>query len=164
MTGPHVTVRTALPAERERVIDLIQVLNEFEAGISGDRRRDRAAAEAYYPVFLERLAQAEGRLLVAVARGRVIGMMGFLVQTDDVYVEEPLRSYGLVTELVVEPEWRGRGVGRRLIGEAERLTRERGLPRLAIGVLAGNEGAERTYRAAGFAPYMLTLMKRMDGA
>jgi ribosomal protein S18 acetylase RimI-like enzyme len=74
-----------------------------------------------------------------------------------------LRSYGQVTELVVEPEWRGRGVGRRLIGEAERLTREKGLPRLAIGVLAGNDRAERAYRAAGFAPYLLNLMKRVDG-
>ncbi len=163
-TGPHVTVRTALPAERDRVVELIQMLNEFEADVSGDRRRGREAAEAYYPILMDRLARGEGRLLVALARGRIVGMMGFLVQTDDLYVEESLRSYGQVTELVVEPEWRGRGVGRRLLGEAERLTREKGLPRLAIGVLAGNDGAERAYRAAGFSPYLLTLMRRVDGS
>jgi GNAT superfamily N-acetyltransferase len=162
MSRARVTIRTALPAERDAVVGLIQELNEVEAGVSGDRRRGRAAAEAYYPVLIDRLARAEGRLLLAVAEGEVVGMMGFAVQVEDVYVEERLRRHGHVTELVVAPGWRGCGIGRRLLAEAERLARSLGLPRLSIGVLAGNEGAERLYRASGYGQYMITLMKDLD--
>lgn len=162
MRDVPVTVRTALPAERDAIVGLIQELNEVEADVSGDRRRGRAAAEAYYPIFLERLARAEGRLVVAEAGGEIAGMMGFVVHTGDVYVEERLRRHGHVTELVVAPSWRGRGIGRMLLAEAERLARELGLPRLSIGVLAGNDGAERLYRATGFEPYMTVLMRSLD--
>jgi len=64
-----------------------------------------------------------------------------------------------VTDLVVREEWRGRGIGRILLREAVRLTREAGARRLTIGALAANEKAERTYRSFGFEPYVTILVK-----
>ena len=42
---------------------------------------------------------------------------------------------------------------------AERLTREKGLKRLVIGVMAGNAGAERLYGELGFSVYAKAMMK-----
>jgi GNAT superfamily N-acetyltransferase len=157
-----VSLRTARSADREAVIDLIQILNAHEASLTGDRRRDRAAAARYYEDLQQRLAKRQGRIILAEADRAVVAAMGFCIDEDAAYLTDDVRRHGTVTDLVVREEWRGRGVGRILLAEAERLTREAGLRRLMIGALVANEKAERTYRAFGFEPYVSILVKPLD--
>src|SRR5215210_3576006 len=77
-----IRLRTATAADRDALIDLIRALNTDEAAITGDRLVTRAAAEAYYIGLLERVAKQEGRLVVAEADRRIIGMLGLIVQED----------------------------------------------------------------------------------
>jgi len=156
-----ILIRTADPADRATAIDLLQDLNVFENAITGDRLEHRRAAEESYERMMERIARRDGRLLLAAAEGRVVGLMGFSIEEDQPFVREDLRRYGHVTDLIVHADWRGRGVGRALLDEAERLTRARGLKRLGIGVLAGNEGALRAYQAFGFEDYVRLLVKEL---
>jgi GNAT superfamily N-acetyltransferase len=158
----HARIRTALPADDPALIDLIQTLNAYEAVILGDRRTDREAAEAYHRDLCERMAQQEGRLLVAEAEGRIVALLGLVVQEDPVFLAEDLRRHCYVTDLVVDEEWRGRGVSKALLAEAERVTREKGLKRMMISVVAGNDVAERAYEAAGFQLYGKILIKPLD--
>jgi GNAT superfamily N-acetyltransferase len=155
----EVRVRTAVPADRDAVVALIRALNIYEAAITGDRLVSQAAAEAYYAGLIDRIARQDGRLLAAAAGRSVVGILGLIVQEDQVFVREEVRRHGYVSDLVVDETWRGRGVGRLLLGEAERLTREKGLNRLVIGVMAGNDGAERLYAELGFAVYAKAMMK-----
>ncbi len=152
-------LRTALPGDRERAVDLIQALNIHENTLTGDRIESRAAAEASYHRLLERVAARQGRVVLAEVEGRIVGMLGFVVEEDEPFVVEERRRYGLVTDLVVDEAWRGRGIGRRLLDEAERLARAAGLRRLAIGVLDANGPATRAYRAFGFGDYLRVMVK-----
>ncbi len=154
-----VRVRTALGADREALVGLIRALNIYEAAITGDRLVTHAAADAYYSALLDRIARQEGRLLATEAEAAVVGMLGLIVQEDQVFVRADLRRHGYVSDLVVDGAWRGQGVGRLLIGEAERLTRDKGLKRLVIGVMAGNAAAERLYGELGFSVYAKAMMK-----
>jgi len=153
------TLRTALAADRDAVVALIRQLNIVEADLTGDRLRDHAAAAAYHDELCQRLAKRHGRNVVAVEEGEVIAAMGFVVQTDAAYMVEEVRDYAVVTDLVVDARFRGRGIGQMLLREAERLTREAGLTRLTIAALAANERAARTYREFGFAPYVTIMTK-----
>jgi GNAT superfamily N-acetyltransferase len=155
------TLRTALPADRDAVIDLIFALNLHEAGLTGDRRRDRSGAVAYHGELLQRLARRNGRVVLAEEGGRIVAAMGFCIDEDAAYVTDDVRRHGTVTDLVVAEECRGRGIGRLLLAEAERLTREAGARRLTIGALVANGPAERTYRAFGFEPYVSILVKEL---
>jgi GNAT superfamily N-acetyltransferase len=152
-------LRTALPSDRDAIVDLIHALNVVEADLTGDRKRDRAAAAAYYDELLQRLSKRNGRIVLAEADGNPVAAMGFSLDEDAAYITDDVRRHGTVTDLIVNDEWRGQGIGRMLLKEAERLTREAGLKRLAIGVLVANEKAERTYRAFGFEPYVSILTK-----
>ena len=156
-----ITLRSALPGDRDAVIDLIQVLNAYEAGLTGDRKRERGAAAAYFDELMQRLSRRKGRIVLAEAEGRVVGAMGFSLDEDAAYVTDDVRRHGTVTDLVVDEEWRGRGIGRLLLAEAERLTREAGLRRLTIGALAANLKAESLYRTFGFDPYVTILVKAL---
>ncbi len=153
------TLRTVLPADRDAAIDLVRALNVHENALTADRLETRAAAEASYDRLLERIATRQGRLVVAEAEGRVVGLAGFVIEEDEPFVADAFRRYGLVTDLVVHADWRGRGLGRRLLEEMEGLARAAGLKRLAIGVLEGNAGAARLYRAVGFGDYLRVMTK-----
>lgn len=154
-----IALRTATLADRDAAIDLILLLNRFEADLTGDRKRDRSAAAAYYDELQNRLASRGGRMVLAEAEGHAVALMGFSLDEDAAYVTDDVRRHGTVTDLVVAEEWRGRGIGRMMLEEAERLTREAGLKRLVIGALVANEKAERAYRAFGFEPYVSILSK-----
>ena len=110
-----VKLRTALPGDRETVVDLIQLLNAYEADLTGDRKRDRAAAAAYYDELQQRLAKRGGRIVLAEAGGITVAAMGFSLDEDAAYVTDDVRRHGTVTDLVVQEEWQGRGVGRMLL-------------------------------------------------
>jgi GNAT superfamily N-acetyltransferase len=158
---PSISLRTALPADRGTVVELIHQLNVFEADLVGDRRRDYGAAEEYYDELMQRLSRRNGRIILAETEGIVVAAMGFSLDQDAAYVIDEVRNHGPVTDLIVHNDWRARGIGRMLLAEAERLTKEAGHKRLVIGALVANERAERTYRAFGFAPYVSILSKEL---
>lgn len=93
--------------------------------------------------------------------GRVIGMcVAFPMVVDPDYRESDpvLVPYSLLEEdrswyvcgMAVDAEWRGRGIGTRLLKEAEADSRRHGLDRLSLVVFEQNVGAKRLYERAGF--------------
>jgi diamine N-acetyltransferase len=63
-------------------------------------------------------------------------------------------------EVVVSPELRGLGLGRRLLGEAEAYCRRQGVGSLHLEVERRHRGAISLYRKAGFASTRRILMTR----
>ncbi len=55
-----------------------------------------------------------------------------------------------IHDLAVMPEYRHRGVGRRLLDRVEATARERGYCKVTLEVLADNLPAQRLYRQVGF--------------
>src|SRR5690606_21058357 len=108
-----------------------------------------------------RIARRQGRIVLAVEDGLVLAAMGFSIDQDAAYITEDVRRHGTVTDLIVDEEWRGRGIGQLLLREAERLSRAAGCKRLVIGVLAANERAWRTYERFGFEPYVAIMKKEL---
>jgi oligopeptide/dipeptide ABC transporter ATP-binding protein len=88
--------------------------------------------------------RAEGETDVAVADGRVIGFVR--------YGTRPPEPGGYVFGLYVHPAQAGHGVGRALLGHAERRLRERGMEVVSLHVFEANERARRLYAKAGYAP------------
>lgn len=57
---------------------------------------------------------------------------------------------GELANVAVSPEWRGRGLGRYLIGRVLDAARERGVTKMFLEVRASNERAAEIYRGFGF--------------
>ena len=55
-----VRLRTALPRDREAVIDLIHELNVYEASLTGDRKSERIAGAGYFSELQQRLSKRNG--------------------------------------------------------------------------------------------------------
>jgi GNAT superfamily N-acetyltransferase len=64
---------------------------------------------------------------------------------------------GVGVDLIVEPRWRLRGLGARLVAALAEALRARGAPRLVIQVAARNQRAAKTFAGMGFRTTMLEL-------
>lgn len=58
---------------------------------------------------------------------------------------------GELANVAVSPDWRGRGLGRHLIGWVMDVARDRGIAKLFLEVRASNDHAAEIYRGFGFA-------------
>ncbi len=125
------------------------------------------ARELYTPDEVARQVHETAELLL---RGRE----SFLIVAESaegenvghIWLGEVRDSYtgarrGYVYDLYVAPDWRGRGLGRALLAEAERRCRARGLKELGLTVSVTNLPARRLYESAGFAVERLLMSKRL---
>lgn len=163
------TIRAMREADREAVISLILQSNLHEARLdlseqpfALDRDTSDEAAAATLLYNRERAAACDGALMVAEHDDKVIAFMCWLVEEAGPFVRAEMRRFGYVADLVIDEPHRRKGIGQRLLAEAESLTRARGLKRLVIGVLAGNDSALGAYRRFGFEPFCFELQKALD--
>ena len=92
---------------------------------------------------LESLAHG-GIHLAALHRGALVGWCD---------IRQPQRTgAGHIGQLGmgIAAEWRGRGLGRRLLGEATQRAEAAGIERIELEVFASNVSAQRLYERAGF--------------
>ncbi len=78
-----------------------------------------------------------------------------LVPSDRLYLYEPFEhmhaegSYYILA-VAVYPEFRGSGIGQRLIAEAESIAKAKGFTETSLNVFAENQGAVRLYESLGY--------------
>jgi ribosomal protein S18 acetylase RimI-like enzyme len=132
-------------------------LQDFERNIEPTLPKGEEMADRYLAHMLRRCADGTGRIYVAEADGLIVGFVGVLARV----VPEPDESqaYAYVSDLVVLPPYRRRGLGQALLERAEAYARREGARTLRVGVLARNDGAGRLYRRLGFADYTVQLTK-----
>ena len=127
------TVRPASVADARPMAELFAAVAEERSGIASEPPVD---VEQRTAQFTASIAES----IVAVADGQIVGM----IHTD-------VRRYG-VGELgmLVDCEWRGRGVGSALIQATIAWARDQGLHKLSLEVFAQNTAAIALYRKCGF--------------
>lgn len=101
----------------------------------------------------------EGHDLVLVAEAAE-GLVGLLVA----HLAFPIPVYAPdlfahVDDLYVRPPWRGRGVGRRLLAEAERWARKQGAQSIQAGVLVANAAGRAFWARVGTGDYSVVVTK-----
>jgi len=136
-------------------------LQEVERRLDPAAPRGEEIADAYLERMFARCATWAGRVFVAEEDGAVVGfacVWGLVPQQEP---DDPPAPYAYVSDLVVLPPWRGRGIGRALIAHAEVYARAQGVGWLDIGVMAENRSARRLYERLGFAPIHVEMRKKL---
>jgi RimJ/RimL family protein N-acetyltransferase len=130
-----VRVRPARPEDLDAAADLYAAVAAEGIYIGAEAPVDKASRKERW---LEDLARDDSFSVVAEAEGRIIGLAG--VDGDRV------GDLGML----VGREWRGRGVGTRLLSACIVWARARGAHKVTLQVWPHNEAALRLYRAFGF--------------
>ena len=102
--------------------------------------------------LVERLAARADALTVLARCGERYAGLANCFEGFSTFACRPLLN---VHDLVVLPEFRGRGLSLRILEEVERIARARDCCKLTLEVLEGNEVARSAYRQFGFSGYEL---------
>jgi len=116
--------------------------------------------EGYASFISTQLEEPNKAVLVADDDGDVIGYAYTAIEGYD-YMS--LRGpAGILHDIIVDPEHRGRGVGRLLINAALEFFRSRGVPRVVLSTAEQNEGAQRLFASLGFRRTMIEMTRELD--
>ena len=139
------TVRPATPADADEIGRVhAETWRAAYTGIFPESAFDVAERRRWWRESLARERAQRGGVFVAEVDGEVVGFASVGAARD-----EPDGVGELYAIYVASQSW-GTGAGRMLIERAEESLRASGFAEAVLWVLAGNERAERFYRAAGW--------------
>lgn len=147
-----VIVRTAWAGDIDRLTGLLEALFAIEQDFVFDASRQRQGLAMM-------LDNPQGCLLVAEEDGRVVGMCSgqLLVSTAE-------GGFSLLVEdVVVDEEWRGRGVGRLLMEAISDWARDKKVRRLQLLADRNNAPALAFYRRLGWKGTELICLRAFVG-
>jgi ribosomal protein S18 acetylase RimI-like enzyme len=146
MEAPGVRVRQAIPEEWESVRELrLRSLQDAPEAFGSTLEEERAFGRPEWVAWIEGWEGARNALYVAEARDDG-GWVGMAVGSRT--GEE---STGHLYAMWVDPAWRTRGVGARLVREVLVWAGSWGARSVVLGVTETNDGASRFYERLGFA-------------
>lgn len=111
----------------------------------------RARKREFYRSCLE---EPDRRLVVVCDTGEeaILGMgLSSVVENPDI---EPAR-FGAIDDVWVEPQWRQRGLGSKIVADLFRFLDGRGIDRLTLSFAIGNVEAESFWTKLGFQPALI---------
>lgn len=140
-----------VPAAAEAVGELLDEL--------GGKRPSAAELEAEARALVEH--PELGALLVAEAGGEVVGVLA----ASYVRAMHVPGSYAVIQDLWVHPSWRSRTIGADLLAAIAAVARERGMPRIEVGLpqetFAGIRATEAFYLGNGFVSLGIRMRRRL---
>jgi ribosomal protein S18 acetylase RimI-like enzyme len=126
-------IRDYEPArDRDQVRSCVVELQEFERGLEPSLPKGVDMVDAYLAFLLDRCSRAAGRVLVAEVDHVVVGFVVLLARVVPEEPDEDQMPYAYISDLVVLPGYRRRGIGRALLDRAEALARSSGASILRV--------------------------------
>lgn len=112
--------------------------------------------------YREWLAEPGSFLILARAGDELVGYAMVRVTETDAFLKDawrvPDRMAEIETMLVTESA-RGLGLGKRMLDEIDAELERQGITEVVVGLIPGNDGAERLYRSRGFTSRWLELAR-----
>jgi ribosomal protein S18 acetylase RimI-like enzyme len=159
--GPRPAIRRATRKDLPRIGRLGALL--VEAHYAFDARRFLAATsgtkDAYASFLGSQLDAPDAAIFVAEESSEMIGYAYAAVESYDYMA---LRGpSGVLHDLIVDPQCRGRGIGRLLVEASLAYLQSRGLSQVVLSAAERNEAAQRLFASFGFRRTMIEMTREL---
>lgn len=149
-------------SDLEGLYRCVVAIQDFERTIVPSMPR---GSDIYVEYVKDTIAQCEkfsGKILIASSDSNVIGYATIYTRMISDAIEDGTEEYAYIADLIVLEQYRGFGVGRKLMAAAEAYARESGSSKIRIGVLAENKPAVELYRGLNYRPLAMQLEKHLN--
>ena len=143
------TFGSAAPSDIPRLVGLLALLFTQEPEFSPNEEKQSEALEA---ILHDR---SRGRIFVAREGGKVVGMASLLYTIS---TAEGGKA-ALFEDFIVQPEYRGQGIGTRLLEYVIQQARAEGVLRITLLTDLKNDNAQDLYRKLGFVNSSMQAMR-----
>jgi len=155
-----VTVRDATEADLDRVAELWAEMIDLHYDLDQRFwRRKPDGSEVFRKWMAESLDDEKRVLIVADVAGRVAGFVHGELTDAPPALED--KSLAYISDVAVAFEFRGKGVGRKLMAAAEQRLAELGAKGVTLAAAVKNDSAVGFYEAVGFEHHLLTMWKSL---
>ncbi|HCD26623.1 MAG TPA: hypothetical protein DER02_03825 [Gammaproteobacteria bacterium] len=158
LAANQLTLRAARPEDLNRIIELLPQLADFD--IPEQRQPQQLwQGDAALATAILTGENEQSFIHLAVTEDDQIGGFVIITLRPEMLSEAP--SAHLET-IIVGPQFRGIGLGRRLLQHTESEVRARGAGSLTLHVFRRNERAHSLYQSFGFDDEMIRAIKWLD--
>lgn len=159
----EITIRKAAKKDIPRIVELWKVLRDYHVrhlDYDDEIYRHRKNAVSLYGKHVTKKIRARNyAIFVAEADGKVVGhVIARIDKGPPIYVHDR-KVY--VDELVVEEAYRGKGVGKKLLKQAEEWGKKKGLSLFSLHVAIKNRNALSLYKKFGLKEHHITMNKKI---
>jgi ribosomal protein S18 acetylase RimI-like enzyme len=164
-----ITIERGSADDVEALRDLWLELHHHHARVgpqSGTFTDDRTSWRVRSASYREWLADPRSFLLLARSAGEAVGYALVRVMESGPDLRDSWQVPEVVAELetlIVSERSRGQGLGTRLLDAVDSTLGNLGIDELTVGLVPGNEGAQRLYERRGFKARWLQLYRETDG-
>jgi rubredoxin/GNAT superfamily N-acetyltransferase len=144
-------IRTAVSSDVPRCSKLLEILfnQEHEFTVDAEAQTKALAIITGNPEL--------GCIFVVEINGIIEGMV-MLLFTVSTFLG---KKVALLEDMVVAPEWRGKGFGSKLINHAIKFAESEGFGRITLLTDRDNEMAQRFYKSKGFSQSEMVVFRKM---
>ncbi|NTU52883.1 MAG: GNAT family N-acetyltransferase [Chlorobiaceae bacterium] len=145
-------IRMAESGDIDSCARLLELLFSQEHEFIPDLRKQKAGLEMIIG------NPTAGVVLVCEAEGRVAGMLTLLPLVSTALGRKVL----LLEDMIVDPQWRGHGIGTQLVGYAQTWAQDHGYARITLLTDGDNVAAHRFYEANGFTRSSMNVFRKLS--
>ncbi|MBS7648340.1 MAG: GNAT family N-acetyltransferase [Candidatus Bathyarchaeia archaeon] len=108
----------------------------------------------------ESVAEGRGFLIIAECDSEIVGFT-FATISREFPLDATEHAIGTINDVYVLPEYRGRGIGKRMVAECLGKIKARGIKNVRLSVLAENKAAIKLYKRLNFKIRSYEMFKRL---
>ena len=149
VAGGH---RRAIRKDVGGILPLWNQMMDYHAALDERFRPAPGGEEHWADVLRSWLRDDDCCVLVADDEGQPVGYIIGMMRENPPVLLPP--TYGLVSDICVDPAWRQQGVGRRLFEGLQDWFREKGLSTVQLNVAHFSPVSQAFWRAVGCEDYM----------
>jgi ribosomal protein S18 acetylase RimI-like enzyme len=137
-------------------------LQDYLRLLEPDMHEGTFIVKKYLEYMFSECEATNGKVFVAELEDKIVGFVSIWAKVESDAVDEKTTEYAFISDIVVLPGYRGKGIGSTLMAKAEGYAVSQGAKTIRLAVLAKNDTARSLYNNYGFKDHLIIMRKNCN--
>ncbi len=152
-----IIIRKAEPRDLTAIVEMARAMADYHHSLDAYYKTS-ASYKNLEEDLAEEFEDKDSALLIAEEDRKIIGYFRGMIEPAPMYLAP--KKIGVVYDLFIKPEYRGKGVGKKIFQAALGWFQDRNVKNIELNVDARNEPGKNFWKQHGFSEYKIRM--RLD--